>query len=439
MTRTTNLRVRCWLATFLFVILAVPATAQVKPDGSEVVVSGAEDLIQTRPDLAARNGGQDGFLMVYEDTTLGVYGRFFSAAGAPGAPALHLVVSDPLPDLPFYGTLKEAAQPAIGMKADSTFLLVWVEVTVHRALDIFVDQRSVLSHRILARRFAANGNPLPGAAGAIKVIAASKSFPTEPAVLATADGSFWITWTESGAARGGIHLRRLNAAGKLSKDTKIAAQGAQDSISSYLGAPQIAAGGDGFLITWAQCCDAEGGEQVFARLFRANGTANGTPFAVSHAAGRSAESPSVAGRAGKEFLIVWQSESYDGSGPSLVRGQFVSPAGALVQSELPLSASKQPEHIGPLVATTTDRNGWFVIWSVLDANKRTKVEGRSFSALGAPVGKVVKLSQGLLSYTHRPMALATAANGRALAAWVGSTPTFEFGIRSRGAKSPVRK
>lgn len=426
------------VASTLLLGFALPAWPQVAPQGPEIVVTDLRDTTQRAPVVAQRNGGKDGFLLVWEDAREGVFARLLSPTGPPSAAAQALAVNDPLPPRPFYGQLEEAAQPAIAVKADSTFLLVWVELTVQRSLDIFVDQRSVLSTRLLARRFAANGQPLAGPAGNVQVIAGSAGLPLDPAVVATPDGGFWITWAEVGPKRGGIHLRRLDAANKLGKDLKIAAR-TPTGVASSLTVPAISLGGDGFAVVWEQCCDGADQRQVYARMFKANGAAVGPAFKVSSAAGRGAVRPAVAGRTGNNVLVVWESTANDGSGPALIRGQLIAKTGSLLQGERALSASTTAAHRAPQVAATADRGGWLVSWSVFEGFTRAKVEGRAFNANAGFQGRVFRYSQGVLTRNELDLGLAAAANGRAVVAWVGANATLDPGIRVRGAKGPVRK
>ena len=419
-------------------LLAVPGFSQVTPSGPEVKVSGSPESRQRYPAVAAR---KDGFLLVWEDDVKGVQARKLAATGRAQGAATVLVATDPLPpERPFHGNIKEAGDPAVAVKvADGSFLLVWVERTVERSLDIFVDQRSVLSQRLRARRFTAAGKPLAGAAGNILELAPAAGWPGRPAVAVNPDGSFWIVWDESGNKRGGIHLRRLDAQGKLGPDVRIATVAKRNPVAASLNNAAIALGGDGFIVTWEQCCQAGGDPQVYARLLKPTGAPNGPAFKVPTLPGRANSLPAVAGRAGKEFLVVWQSRPQDGSAPPSIHGQLIAKTGALVQAEEVFAAIDDVSYLEPAVAATTDRNGWLVLWSVYESGKRSFVDGRSYDAQLNPTSNVVHFSTGQLYTLGNELAVAVMPNGRLVVSYVGSTEDRQVGIRARAGRSPVRK
>ena len=438
MTRPNNhVRHFARLCLLLLASLGTPALAQTVPTGPEVKVSGSDASRQRYPAAAQR---KDGFLVVWEDDHLGVQGRKIANTGRAQGTAFLLAGSDPLPpQRPFFGQLKEAGEPAVAVKlADSSFLLVWVERTVERSVDIFIDQRSLISQRLRARRFAATGQPLPGAAGNILEIAAAAGFPGSPAVVANPDGSFWIAWTEGGAKRGGVHLRRLDATGKLGADVRIATVAPRNPVAASMTNVGLALGGDGFIVVWEQCCQASGDANVYARLMKPSGAPNGPAFKVPTLPGRGAGFPAVAGRPGKEFLVVWQSVPTDHSEQPSIHGQLLSKAGAFVQAEDVIVSDAEARFLEPVVGATADRNGWLVVWSTYDQGKRAFVDGRNLDAQLNPVGTVVHFSQGALFPIGMELSLVTATNGRAFVAFVGQTETRQVGIRGRSGKGPVR-
>jgi hypothetical protein len=417
-------------------VVSAPAFAQVVPAGPELVVS-TSTTKQRQPAVAAK---KDGFLVAWEDTTLGVYGRNYLAAGTPQGAAVRLVASDPLPPtIPWSARLKEMGEPAVAARqSDSTFLLVWNERLVERTVDFFSENRTVISTRLRARRFAANGTPLAGAAGAILEVAPTIGFPTLPSAVATADGSVWIVWSETGARRGGIHLRRVDPKGKLGADIRVAATVATNPTAESLTFPAIAVGGDGLLVAWEQCCQAGAVPTVFARLFKPTGVAAGAAFKVPTVVGQEARAPAVAGRLAKDFMIVWESSALTGNTLPSIHGQLITKAGVRLGAEKVLAAHAEAAYLLPEVAATTDRNGWLVLWNTYDLGVRRFVDGRNFSAVGAPVGAVTHFSSSVPNRLWMELAVAVHPTGRALVTWVGDDATSGAGIRGRGARGPVR-
>ena len=111
--------------------------------------------------------------------------RLFDADGDPRATEVVAHAS----------TINQQAKPGMTLLADGSFLLVWQSV-------------DALQGRIMARHFAADGNPI----GVEFDIAASRDLPRYPSVTALADGGYCVVWEEVvGGDFGDVRIARFDA------------------------------------------------------------------------------------------------------------------------------------------------------------------------------------------------------------------------------------
>src|SRR5581483_8819211 len=116
--------------------------------------------------------------------------------------AIVLAANDPLPPLPFNAVLREEHDAAVAPRPDGTFLAAWTDQMVNRSADIFYDQEWVISSRVVARLFNADGTP----ASRLQVLSADAAYAQVPRVLAVSDTTFLVTWQERGGDNPGVHL-----------------------------------------------------------------------------------------------------------------------------------------------------------------------------------------------------------------------------------------
>jgi hypothetical protein len=399
--------------------LAVAARATVVPSGQELAISPAHASRQLGASAGLRKNGS---YVVWEDEELGILGRAFNVAGAPLGAVQAIAVNDPLPAPPFVAQLREQHEPALAMRSDGSFLVVWSEWLLERRVSTFSDTERWLSARLLGRLYRADGKP----AGNLFEIAKAPGFAGRPALAAVADGSFWIAWHELAGAGKGIHLRKLDKKGKLGGDVKVAPAGER---------PAVAIAADTLLIVWERPVGPN--TQVAGRLYRVKGGALGTVFNVSRTPGTAGSRPAVAGQTYGEFLVVWQGWPLANVHDVDVFGQAISKQGSFLGPELTLAVGRGDRHLAPRVAALG--NGWVVAWRSFDQFVRVGVDGVELDRMGNDVGTPAAFSTNLPS-GFEDLAVAT-FKGRVLVAWSGfaNGSHGDVVVKARHAKASKRR
>jgi hypothetical protein len=411
----TDRRARALALLLAAATIAGPAAAQVIPTGNELVLSPAHDSRQRDATPGLRKKGSQ---VVWEDERLGILGRAFNLAGAPLGAVQTFAASDPLPAPPFVLQLREQHEPALAMRKDGGFLLVWSEWVVERRVSTFSDTSRWLSARLLARFYKPDGR----AAGNPFEIAKPAGFAGRPAIAAAADGSFWIAWHELAGAARGIHIRRLDKKGKLGGDVRVALAGER---------PSIAIAADTFLVVWERPVGAS--TQVAGRLFKTKGGAVGTLFNISRTPGTRGARPAVAGQTYGEFLVVWEGSPTANPGDIEVYGQAISKLGSFLGPELSLAVGRGDRHGSPRVAALG--TGWVAAWRSFDQFLRLGVDGVALDRMGNDVGTPAAFSSTLPS-GFEDVGLVTSKE-RVLVTWSGyaNGGSGDVVVRSRNAKS----
>jgi hypothetical protein len=395
--------------------LAAAARAAVVPSGGELAISPAHASRQLAASAGLRKNGS---YVVWEDDQLGILGRAFNVAGAPvGALQAH-AVNDPVPTPPFVAQLREQHEPALGMRSDGSFLVVWSEWLIERRVSTFSDTERWLSARLVGRLFRADGKPV----GNPFEIAKPAGFAGRPAIAAAADGSFWISWHELAGAAKGIHLRKLDKKGKLGGDVRVAPAGER---------PAVAIAADTLLVVWERPVGAN--TQVAGRLYRTKGGAVGTVFNVSRAPGTAGGRPSVAGQTYGEFLVVWQGGPVANPHDLDVYGQAISKQGGFLGPQLALAVGRGDRHLAPRVAALG--NGWVAAWRSFDQFVRIGVDGVELDRLGNDLGAPAAFSSTLPS-GFEDLAVATLKE-RVLVTWSGfaNGNNGDVVVKARNAKA----
>ena len=394
------------------------AGAQILPGAAgERVLSPAAESLQHAPALGLRKRG---FFAAWQDDTRGILGRAFTAAGVPaGGVAPRVLAANPQPPgVPFLGVLTENRDPALAMRADGSFLVVWTEHQVERHVDIFQDDHVLLpSSRLMARLHDASGQPLT----APFAIAAGAGGPGGGAVAAAADGSFWVSWHEGGAPpRQGIHLRRIGKDGKPAGADLLVAPAGLD--------PAVAVGGNVVAVAWLRPAP----RQVMARLYAVSGSPVGKAVAVPRAAGRAVGRPAVAGRPAGNFLVAWDSAPAASPLEREVHAQLLSPARARVGAELVLGGGLGDRRSDPQVALSG--KGWVASWMAWQGPSRLGVLGLALDVAGRPKGPAVAFSQTVPKTDE--LSLATSGE-RVVAGWVAYSTGFDLVVKARTARATL--
>ncbi len=154
---------------------------------------------------------------------------------------------------------------------------------------------------IHAQRFSAYGEQV---GGELKVNSYTAGYQTSQSVTEMNDGGFIVTWMSSGRDGGydSIYAQRFNVYGER--------EGLEFQVNTYTNnnhkSPSVTAMNDGgFMVTW-QTYVQEGGWNIYAQCFNANGQKAGAEFRVNSYIDGYHESPKITSLIYGGIVIIWQ-------------------------------------------------------------------------------------------------------------------------------------
>jgi hypothetical protein len=307
------------------------------PQGAEFRTNSYTTTAQDTPAVAMHTGGS--FVVVWrslgqDGSANGVFGQRYDAAGVPQGAEFR--VNTYTTDGQFSG--------AVAMDAGGNFVVVWQS--------LFQDGSSF---GIFAQRYDAAGVP-QGAEFRVNTYTTGSQYG--PAVAMDAGGNFIVVWesfTQDGSAAG-IFGQRYDAAGSP--------RGSEFRVNTYTTnyqrAPTVAIDpGGNFVVVWSSYTQDGGDSGIFGQRYDATGARQGAEFRVNTYTTLDQYRPVVAADPHGNFVVVWQSETQDGSGYYGIFGQRFDAAGLPRGSEFRVNTYTTSRQYAPAVAG--DRHGNFVV------------------------------------------------------------------------------
>jgi hypothetical protein len=225
---------------------------------------------------------------------------------------------------------------------------------------------------------------------------------TAPAVAASASGTVWIAWLDTGSQIPAIKARRYAPSGApLSPEIAV-----QPSLGFFAGAagPRIAAMADGgCVVVWSES------PSVWYRRFDRNGAPlGGQQQIVPSGSFETISFPDVAVAADGSFLVAWlQSDLLNDA----VRAQRFDPQGQSLGAPSTIDTEARSALASVRVAGAAD-GGFLAVWSTANGGE---IFARRYDASGA--GSPVRQVSVLGSYSLQPAA-ALASDGSARVVWI---------------------
>jgi hypothetical protein len=218
-----------------------------------------------------------------------------------------------------------------------------------------------------------------------------------PNVAMNDTGDFVITWI--GVQDGyDIYAQRYNAVGEP--------QGSELHVNTngfgYQINPSIAMDNDGdFTITWRGATQYDGGNEIFAQQFEADGTFSGSEFRVNTYTNFNQEFPTIAMDDTGNFIITWSSLTKDGDGFGISAQRYNS-AGVPQGSEFRVNTYTTHNQISSAVAM--DNTGDFVItWqSNYKENSYSGISAQRYNSAGEPQGSEFHVNTYTSGYQFFP-------------------------------------
>ncbi len=364
------------LSTNGLAVNAIRLTADFQTQGPSFRVNFSSVGEHEKPQVALLQNG--GAVIVWQGGRFGfqkVYARFLGSNGTN-------FLSDDI----LVNTYTNAYQitPAVASLTDGTVVIVWASADQDGSLQGVFGQRFTVTGQKLGTEFQVNQF--------------SSNNQRTPSVAALANGKFVVAWVselQRASSSVDIYARLYDPAG-----TPVGNEFPVNPVSTNLCAnPSVAAAPDGsFAIAWSQkdalnrnvsgdiqLADTSrrtNGWDVYARLYKTNGQAAGTPIRLNTLTYGDQFAPKLQAF-GRNYLATWLSLSQDGSREG-VFGQFFNNDGSLAGVEFAANTSTASRQIHPAVATD-GANRFLVLWTSFTAGTSFDLMARSYDIIRTAV------------------------------------------------------
>jgi len=376
------------LLTVLFLaILPGIAFAQSGPLGSEFQVNTYTTSDQSTPAVATDPSG--GFVVVWtsyrqDGSDFGVFGQRFTSSGAPLGSEFRVNTY----------TTSDQLRPAVATDPSGGFVVVW---------ESFGQDGSYTG--VFGQRFASSGAVL---GSEFQVNTYTTNNQATPAVATDPSGGFVVVWasdTQDGSYTGVFGQRFASSGAALGSEFQINTFATFSQFN-----PDVAVDpSGGFVVVWTS--DKQDGSDfgVFGQRFASSGAALGSEFQVNTYTTSDQLRPAVATDPSGGFVVVWHSETQDGSDFGVFGQRFAS-AGARLGSEFQVNTYTTGDQRYPVVAADPS-GGFVVVWnSFTQDGSDFGVFGQRFASSGAPLGSEFQVNTYTTSSQSYP-AVATDPSG----------------------------
>ena len=258
----------------------------------------------------------------------------------------------------------------------------------------------------------------------------------KPSVASDPAGNFVVVWSSQQDPVYGVFAQRFSGTGApLGAEFRVNTftTGAQDS-------PAIAADPSGnFVVVWESSQDGSG-KGIFGQRYDAGGVPLGAEFRVNTFFTLEQLDPSVASDNVGNFVVVWVSDSQDGSSYG-VFGQRYFASGTPLGTEFRVNTHTTNDQIEASVASDAGGN-FVVIWSSYgqDTGLSLGVYGQRFASSGEPQGPEFRVNTYITGSQGHP-AIASDPVGNFIVVWEGPNQDGGafgvFGQRFASTGSPV--
>lgn len=290
-------------------------------------------------------------------------------------------------------TDSDQSDPAVAALTGGGYVVVLTSLT----------QDAAGSYGIYAQRYTALGIPT---GPEFRVNSTTAGHQLDSSVVGLSDGGFLVTWTDQSGTDGssyGVYAQRYNASG--------VAQGSEFRVNSYIsadqGTPSVAAYTGGFVVTWYSNGQDGSGYGVYAQRYSNAGAALGPEFRVNTTTGSNQNDPDIAANADGSFVVVWTDQSGTDGLSYGVYAQRYDSAGVAAGSQFKVNTFVSGAQYEPSV-TTLVGGGFVVVWrSDSQDGSSAGVYGQRYDAGGAVVGGEFRVTSspmgGNISPTRPPI------------------------------------
>jgi hypothetical protein len=351
--------------------------------------------------IAWQSQGQDG-------NGLGVYAQRFSATGAALGPEFRVNSN----------TTGGQFDPRLSATPDGGFVINWTD-------DNATDGSG---QAVLAQRYNA-----AGVAQGVNTIVNTTTFSTQnDGASATWSGGYTTVWSSYNNISGtqDIVMQRWDAAGsRVGAEVLVGTATGAGNTAAQAGSqvsPVIASNATGNqIMVWVDTGGNDSsGNGVYGRRYNASTNTFGDTFLITTFVAGNQYEPSVDIAADGSFVVVWRSDSQDGSGAG-VFGQRFNANGSAAGTEFRVNVATDSNQYAPQV-TVLSTGGFVVTWyddsTANDGSGTSRdVYIREYDAAGAALGGEIKLASQTAGTESQPTVRDLGA-GRYVVVYTDDTP-----------------
>jgi hypothetical protein len=233
-------------------------------------------------------------------------------------------------------------------------------------------------------------------------------------VASDGSGNFVVVWSSIDASSRGVSGQRYSSSG--------APLGGEFRVNTYTTNrqhyPSVASDTSGnFVVVWISDTQDGSFSGILGQRFASSGAPVGPEFRVNSYTTYYQGFPSVAADAAGSFVVVWQSATQDGQHYGIF-GQRYAGAGVPAGPEFRVNTYTTSRQYQPSVAADASGN-FVVVWSGVQGAV-DDIFGQRYLGSGAPLGGEFRVNTYLTSQQYRP-AVAADSSGDFVVVWSSYT------------------
>ena len=254
---------------------------------------------------------------------------------------------------------------------------------------------------IFGQRYNADGHP---SGSEFRVNSQTAGSQSRPSVASDPSGDFVVVWQSPDGSSTGIFARRFNRAGSpIGADFRVnSTTGGEQSNAAVASHP-----GGNFVVVW----ESGSYEDVIGQRFNSQGQPLGGEFRVNSHTDGFQYTPVVAPGPGGNFVVAWSSWTGGYFDPTFIDGQRYDSNGTRLGAEFRVTSRGSPPSL------SSDAAGDFVIvWHTRAYFGGDEIYGRRYDSAGVPLGPEFHVNTFDDGYEEHP-AVASDADGNFLVVW----------------------
>ncbi len=305
------------------------------PKGNEFQINQITTGNQTEPSIVIKDVNE--YIVAWqgyasEDEKFDIYAQRINLNGLPIGEELHI-----------NNKIKSNDQiyPDIAINDSGSFVIVWESA---------IDPNS---SAISCRRYNTEGSAIGD-----EFQVSTKPESRYPNVAIDPNGNFTIVWIEGSRPNFSIMSRQYDTHGiPVSEPFKVNT----GKISSFT-QPVIAMDATGcFLVSWDGDPNLASSDDIYARLYKQNGTPVGEQFIVNSTLDKAQQNPQAAINDSGQFIIVWDSEGEPNVNEKDILGQRFDKNGDKIGDEFRINSYTDSDQKYPAVAFI-DNSQFVTVW-----------------------------------------------------------------------------